>query len=110
MELPDRELTELRALAARRGMRGFSEIVAEAVREYLRCPSSGGQTPAQGHRPPSWFPLQRGGGAHAGDRARRPRGEGLKADLSIAGVCLAERLPLTRNRVEFERGRSLRFA
>ena len=36
MELPDRELTELRALAARRGMRGFSEIVAEAVREYLK--------------------------------------------------------------------------
>jgi len=36
VELPDRELTELRALAARRGMRGFSEIVAEAVREYLQ--------------------------------------------------------------------------
>ncbi len=35
IDLPDRELTELRALAARRGMRGFSELVAEAVREYL---------------------------------------------------------------------------
>ena len=35
VEIPTRELTELRALAARRGMRGFSELVAEAVREYL---------------------------------------------------------------------------
>jgi len=35
----------------------------------------------------------------------------LKADLYIAGVCLAERLPpLTRNRGEFERVRGLRFA
>ena len=33
-----------------------------------------------------------------------------KADLDIAGVCLAERLPLlTRNRGEFERVRGLRF-
>jgi metal-responsive CopG/Arc/MetJ family transcriptional regulator len=35
IDLPDRELTELRALAARRGMHGFSELVADAVREYL---------------------------------------------------------------------------
>ncbi len=35
MEIPTRELTELRALAARQGMRGFSELVTEAVREYL---------------------------------------------------------------------------
>lgn len=38
VDLPARELTELRALAARRGMHGFSELVADAVREYLkRC-------------------------------------------------------------------------
>lgn len=35
MEIPTRELTELRALAARRGLRGFSDLVAEAVRDYL---------------------------------------------------------------------------
>ncbi len=35
VELPKRELAELRALAARRGMHGFSELVADAVREYL---------------------------------------------------------------------------
>ena len=35
MEIPTRELTELRALAARRGLRGFSDLVAEAVKDYL---------------------------------------------------------------------------
>jgi len=36
VEIPARELTELRALAARRGMHGFSKLVTDAVREYLR--------------------------------------------------------------------------
>lgn len=35
MEIPIRELTELRALAAKRGLRGFSGIVTEALRDYL---------------------------------------------------------------------------
>jgi metal-responsive CopG/Arc/MetJ family transcriptional regulator len=36
IELPARELAELRSLAARRGTRGFSGIVADALREYFR--------------------------------------------------------------------------
>ncbi len=36
VDLPEHELTELRALAARQGMHGFSELVADAVREYLK--------------------------------------------------------------------------
>jgi predicted nucleic acid-binding protein len=50
----------------------------------------------------------------AGAAYRELAGEGQaigKADLYIAGVCLAERLPLlTRNRREFERVRGLRLA
>ncbi len=51
---------------------------------------------------------------HAGAVYRELAGAGTvigKADLYIAGVCLAEKLPLlTRNRREFERVRGLRFA
>jgi tRNA(fMet)-specific endonuclease VapC len=51
---------------------------------------------------------------HAGAAYRELAGKGSaigKADLYIAGVCLAEALPLlTRNRREFERVRGLRLA
>lgn len=50
----------------------------------------------------------------AGAAYRELSGEGRvigKADLYIAGICLAARVPLlTRNRGEFERVRGLRFA
>ena len=35
VEIPTRDLAALRALAARRGLRGFTGLVAEAVHEYL---------------------------------------------------------------------------